>query len=310
MKELELHHFRCLVGLAEELNFGRAAARLHMSQPPLTRIVAEVERFLGARLFERTTRRVSLTPVGEVFVAEARVLLARADAALENVRAAVRRQGGRLRLAYTPLALQTVLPQILSSLREREHEVSIDLVEMPAPAQGEALRKGHVDMGFADAPYDEAESEAGTPGFTSLLIHREALAVVVPHSHPLSGRRSLRLEDLVEETIILHARHECPRDYDRIVEACRTAGFEPRVHPREAGQNCAALVAAGVGILLAPASPPSSAAPGFRRIPLENPRLCCEVWAVFPASGGTAQLDTLRQLVEGQGGLTRAEGSC
>lgn len=303
MEQLELHHFRCLVTLAEELNFGRAAARLHMSQPPLTRLVSEVERCVGARLFERTTRRVSLTPVGEVFVAEGRVLLARADAALEAVRAAARRQGGRLRLAYAPLALQTVLPQLLSSLREREHEVSIDLVELPGPAQGEALRQGHVDAGFADEPLD------GVDGFTSQVIHREALAVVLPDSHPLARKRSLRLRDLSAETFLLHARHECPGYHDRLVAACRAAGFEPRIHQREARQNCSALVAAGAGVLLTPATPSSHAAPGFRRVPLDAPALHCEVWAVLPIAGGSPHLEALRALVQARAASRTAPGA-
>lgn len=296
MTELELHHFRCLVTLAEELNFGRAAARLRMSQPPLTRIVAEVERFLGARLFERTTRRVSLTPVGEVFVSEARAVLARSEAALESVRAAARRQSGQLRLAYTPLALLTVLPQLLSRLREREHEVRIDLVELPAPLQGDALRKGHVDLAFADQPLEDAEGNlAGS--FASWLIHQEGLVAVLPDSHPLAGKRSLQLGDLAAETFLLHPREECPRYHDRLRSACQVAGFEPRIYQREACQNCAALVAVGAGVLLSPATPHPHATPGFRRVPLEAPELCCEVWAILPTASGSAHLETLRTLI-------------
>jgi DNA-binding transcriptional LysR family regulator len=303
MNQLELHHFRCLVTLAEELNFGRAAARLHMSQPPLTRIVSEVERLVGARLFERTTRRVSLTPVGEVFVAEARVLLTRADAAMESVRAAVRRQGGQIRLAYTPLALQTVLPEILSGLREREHEVSIDLAELAGPAQRAALYEGHVDAGFADEPFGAEGAEA--EGFRSLLLHREALQVVLPDHHPLAGEESVTLADLAGETFILHAQHEYPRYYARVLEACQEAGFAPKVYHRGAGQNCSALVAAGQGVLLAPANLHPLPPPGFRRIRLKPTPLPlhCEVWAILPTSPGSPYLETLREAIHARTGI-------
>ena len=309
MNQIELHHFRCLVMLAEELNFGRAASRLHLSQPPLTRIVSEVERFVGARLFERTTRRVSLTPVGEVFISEARALLARADTAMESVRAAVRRQSGQLRLAYTPLALQTVLPEILSELREQEHEVNIDLVELSGGAQWEALRGRHVDMVFADEPVisEGVEGSAeGVKGFISQRLHKESLHVVLPEHHPLAGFRSLKLVALAEETFILHARHEHPQYYDRVLGSCQEAGFVPRIYHREAQQNCPALVAAGKGILLAPANPHPVVTPGFRRIPLETTpsRLCWEVWAVLPTDPGSPYLEALRSIIR-----TRADFS-
>lgn len=297
MNLLDLTHCRYLVILAEELNFGRAAARLHISQPPLTRMVAEVERLVGARLFERTTRRVRLTPVGEVFVAEARALLLRADSALENVRAAVRRQSGQLRLAYTPLALQTVLPEILSALREQEHDVNIDLVELSGTAQQEALDSGQVDMGFANESL-EAQGMA-LEDFTSLLLHRESLQVVLPDGHPLVGTSTLRLADLAGETFILHTRDDYPRYYDRVLQACREAGFTPNIYQREARQNCSALVAAGQGILLAPAAPQPLAHPGFNRVSLEpNPLLYWEVWAILPIAAGSPYLETLRRVVQ------------
>lgn len=298
MNPLELHHFRCLVTLAEELNFGRAAARLHMSQPPLTRIVSDVERHVGARLFERTTRRVRLTPVGEVFIAEARALLLRVDAAMDSVQAAVRRQSGQLRLAYTSLALQTVLPEILSALREREHDVKIDLVELVGMAQREALSAGHVDMGFVAEPFTE-KGESGDD-FASLLLHREDLLAILPDDHPLSGKPSLKLADLAEETFILHARQEYPRYYGRFLEACENAGFTPKIHHREARQNCSALVAAGKGILLAPANHQPFSTSGFRRIPLEATPLPLywEVWAIFPRTSNSPYLETLRAVIE------------
>ncbi len=291
MNELDLHHFRCLVVLAEELNFGRAAVRLHLSQPPLTRLLMEVERVVGARLFDRTTRRVSLTAVGEVFISEARAVLARADLALENVHASVRRQSGQLRMAYTPLALQTILPRIIAGLRERDHEIRIDLVELSGAAQTEALASGHADVAFV---HEVLELE----GFISRLLHQETLQVLIPDDHPFADRDLLNLADLEQETLVLHARHEYPRYYDSILNACREAGFVPKVRHREARQNCLALVTAGQGLLLTPQTFSQTPPDGLRYVPLAGPdSLRSEVWAVLPAAPSSPSVEALRQLI-------------
>jgi DNA-binding transcriptional LysR family regulator len=298
MDELDLHQMRCVVTLGEELNFGRAAARLHMSQPPLSRTVSEVERVVGARLFERTTRRVTLTPVGEVFVVEARAVLARAELALESVRAVVRRQAGRLRIGYTWLAFNTVLPQLLARLRERDHDVSVDLVELSSEAQREALAGGHVDLGFGDEPLE-------LEGFENVRLIEQPFNVLLHAGHPLAASDRLRLDALESETLILHARHEQPGHYDQVLAACREAGFTPNVYHREARQNCIALVAAGEGVLLTPALSHPLLPAGLRCLPLEGapPELRAEVWAVLPAATASPRIAALRELIRtGAGG--------
>ena len=292
MNELDLHHLRCVIALAEELNFGRAAERLHMSQPPLSRLIAEVEQEVGARLFERTTRRVLLTPVGEGFVAEARAVLARTEQALESVRAAVRRQSGKLRIAYTWLALHTVLPQIIAQLRERDHDVTVDLVDLSGAAQQEALANRHVEMGFSDEPL-------AAEGFESVLLHTAPLDVVIPPGHRLQGADAVELLDLAEETLLLHPRHEYPRFYDHLLQACVEAGLQPKIHHREARENCAALVTAGRGLILAPALSHQTLAAGLRRLPLADtpPYLRGEVWGVLPIHSTSDRLNLLREVV-------------
>jgi DNA-binding transcriptional LysR family regulator len=282
MNEIDLHQLRCLVVLAEELNFGRAAARLHLSQPPLTRLLAEVERIIGARLFERTTRRVRLTPIGETVVGEARAVLARAELAWENIRASVRREAGQLRLAYTPLALQTVLPRIIARIRERDHDVRIDLVELPTGLQEEALRSGHVDAGFSGEPL-------ALEGFVDQLLHQESLHVIVPEGHALQRREAIDLSDLENETLILHARQEYPHYYDALRDACIASGFTPKIYHREARQSCLALVLSGQGVLIAPATPLHPSTSGLRYVALTTPEaLRSEVWSVLPAPTGEA----------------------
>ncbi|MBC7805496.1 MAG: LysR family transcriptional regulator [Akkermansiaceae bacterium] len=294
MNEIELRHLRCIVMLADERNFGRAAARLHMSQPPLTRLLSEVERIVGAKLFERTTRRVDLTTTGEVFVAEAKAVLARAETAMETVGAAVRRQSGQLRIAYTPLALQTILPQIVSRLREREHDVGVDLVQLTGEAQREALSGAHVDMAFNDEPADSS-------GFDSLLLHREALQIMVPENHRLAATGPVHFSELADETFILHARTDYPNYFERVVAACMGAGWSPKIYQREAGQNCSALVTAGRGVLLTSLNFGQDSTPGLRFLMIEDApaTLYAEVWAILPRASGSVHLESLREIVRG-----------
>ncbi|MBC8142359.1 MAG: LysR family transcriptional regulator [Armatimonadetes bacterium] len=292
MNQLELHQLRCLVMLAEELNFGRAATRLHMSQPPLTRIVAEAERIVGVRLFERTTRRVSLTPVGEVLITEARTLLTRLDSAADTVRTAIRQQAGQLRLVYTPLALQTVVPQIVSQLRQSEHVVAVDLVEMTGDAQKEQLCRGDGVMGFCDEPLTG-------DGLESVLLHREPLRILVTENHPHANNDTFAFAGLARETIILHERDEYPRYYDRVIGACKASGLAPQIHHRAPRQNCLALVTAGVGVLLIPANFLFSNIAGLRVLPISDApeSLCAEVWAVFPPDNRSPFGKILRRIV-------------
>lgn len=292
INQIELSDLRAVVMLAEELNFGRAAERLSMSQPPLTRLVADVEKGVGARLFERTTRRVALTPVGEVFVAEARATLARMDDAMQAVSAAARRQTGHLRLAYTPLALQTVLPRLLAALRERDHDASIDLLELFGQAQTEALSSGRIDLAFADGPPAGAE-------FGSLCLYREPLDLLVPEGHPLAGRASVTLEDLGETPLILHSRSDYPDYYDRILAASAALPVPLTLRERRPGENCLALVIGGAGVLLTPGSMGGVPAPGLRCLPVQTSvPLLAEVWAVWSLSALSAPVKALIALVQ------------
>ena len=290
INEIDLRHLRGVVALAEELNFGRAAERLHLSQPPLTRLVAEVEKALGAALFARTTRRVSLTPVGEVFAAEARAVLARADDALRTVAEAAARQAGVLRLAYTPLALQTCLPPLLAALRTHDHEARVDLVELPGAAQQEALDAGRVDLVFSDGPLGGE--------YISVRLHREPLCLLVPQEHPLAAQVSASLGDLGGTPLILHARSDYPGYYDRVLAACASVSPMPCIVERQLGQNCLALAVGGGGVLLTPSGGHWAAGQGLRLVPLDPPLpFEAEVWAVWREGAASPRVSALRALI-------------
>ncbi len=289
INEIELGHLRAVVALAEELNFGRAAMRLTMSQPPLTRLIIAVEHAVGAKLFARTTRRVSLTAAGGVFVAEARAVLARMEEALEATAAAIDRERGSLRLAYTPLALQTVLPPLLALLRERDHDVRIDLVQWAGAVPPDMFTRGRIDLAFADAPM---------PGLESRRLHRETLSLIVPDRHPLASRSAVSLEDISRETLIVHPRPECPDYHDRLHAAYAAAGLTPNLREREPGQNCIALVLSGAGLLLSPMHPERFQVAGLHSITVETDApLYAEVWAVWPKTPVSARVQALIEII-------------
>ncbi len=207
---------------------------------------------------------------------------------------AAQRQAGQLRLAYTALALQTVLPRLLAAFREQEHDARIDLAGLPGEAQQEALAAGRVDMAFADEPLQRV-------GYENLLLHREPLSLVVPEAHPLATRASILLQEIGGDPLILHPRHEYPAYYDRIMAACEASGITPNIRQREAGQNCMALVVGGAGLLLTPTSFHHFQAPGLRCIGIETPLpLSAEVWAVWPREHASARTGALVRVVQTQ----------
>src|SRR5688572_19788772 len=145
---VELRLWRQFVTLAEELHFGRAAARLHMTQPPLTQAIANMEQQLGVRLFDRTKRSVRLTEAGAVLVPEARALLARASGLTAQAREAAHGSAGRLRLAFVSTVGFTLLPQWVRAFRNDHPQVRLELTEATGDLQLQALERGDIDAGF------------------------------------------------------------------------------------------------------------------------------------------------------------------
>src|SRR5918998_2446596 len=156
---MELRHLRYFVAVAEELNFGRAAARLHIAQPPLSRQIRDLEREVGAPLFERVPRGVELTPAGKAFLPEARLTLAQAERAQRTAERAARGETGRLRVGFVEAATYSgILPDVLGFFRMHLPNIGLSLFELTSPQQDEALREGRIDLGLLHlAPVDAAQ---------------------------------------------------------------------------------------------------------------------------------------------------------
>jgi DNA-binding transcriptional LysR family regulator len=244
---VELRHLRYFVAVAEELHFSRAAARVRIAQPALSQQIRRLEQELGAALFNRTKRHVELTPAGRALLEEGRRVLAQAERAVRTAQRAARGEIGPLAIGFVPSADLDILPRVLRVWHATFPDVEIALHSLLPAAQVEALRDGRIHIGFVRLPIEET-------GLVVERIQREPLLTVLPHEHPLARAERVRLADLARETMILFPRDIAPGYYDIFVGACRRAGFTPRIlHPGSMQTNLA-LVAAGLGVSLMPAS--------------------------------------------------------
>lgn len=247
---IELRLWRQFVAVAEELHFGHAALRLHMTQPPLTQAIAQLEKLMGARLFDRTKRSVALTPAGAALLPEARDLLARAQALPAQARAAAGGEVGRLRLAFVSTVGYDLLPQWVRAFRERYPAVQLELIEATGDVQLQLLERGEIDAGFMlHSPGFEP------PGLTRLLIASEPLVVAMPEAHPLSATARVTLEKLLAEPLIIFPRRIVPSLFDAIFSMYHAVERSPQIAQEAIQmQTIVNLVSAGLGIAWVPAS--------------------------------------------------------
>jgi DNA-binding transcriptional LysR family regulator len=244
---MDLRSLRCFVAVAEELHFGRAARRLHLSQPPLSQTIHALETRLGVLLFERTRRRVALTHAGTVLLEHARTLLRNAEQAAIAAQRASRGEVGRLSVGFILAATHHLLPETLRQFRERMPEVELSLREMPIREQLDALEEGVIDVGFLRPPVD-------TDIIAAQTLVREPFLVAIPHGHELLRRRSLALAQLAQVPFVLFTPGRSPL-YTQIISACAAAGFTPNVVQDAAHiVTVLGLVRAGLGVALVPRS--------------------------------------------------------
>ncbi|MGF1646723.1 MAG: LysR family transcriptional regulator [Kineosporiaceae bacterium] len=239
---------RAAVTLADELHFGRAAQRLHVAQPSLTRQIRRLEARVGALLFERTTRRVALTEAGDAYVGAARDALARAAAAEADARAVARGERGRLRLAYPGSAVNRVVPGALVRFGATDPAVRLELTEL---FDDDALTAAVVD-GLVDASFTRLPARSA-----GLVVHdlgREPLAAVLPTGHrlapdPGSPVAEVEVGELADERLLLWPRAVSPASHDELAGVFAAAGVPMRVAQEvPTAQTLLALVAAGLGV--------------------------------------------------------------
>jgi len=262
--QIEIRQLRYFTAVAEELHFGRAAARLGIAQPPLSQQIQRLERQLGCRLLDRTSRRVQLTPAGDALLVEARRVLAAASAAVEAVRRAGRGESGDLRVAFAATVMFLALPRIIRGFRDRYPLVHLDLREMPTGPQLASLHSGEIDIGFVREPEPD-------PALEIVTVMREPLRIAVNRSHPLAARPTLAVRDLAHEPFVLFPEELAPGLHAQVIALCRAAGFTPNVveESREL-YTSVSLVEAGLGVSILPASVEKLGWTGVRYRPIPS----------------------------------------
>ena len=242
---MELRQAHAFVTIVDEGHVGRAAQRLHVTQPTLSRQVAALERSLGVPLFDRSRRSLSLTPAGEAFASGARDLVRRADEVVATARRAHRGELGVLRIGFVQSATFEALPGLLGPFRTAWPSVRIEVTAMTTLRQLAALADDALDVGLLRPP------SVREPWLASRTLSHDPLLVALPGGHRLASRARVSLAELAEEPFVLYGRDSGPAVHDRIVGFCRDAGFSPRVVQEAVDvQTIVALVAAGLGVSL------------------------------------------------------------
>ena len=244
-----LARLSCFIAVAEELHFGRAAERLHMTQPPLSRQIQQLENELGVQLVDRTTRSVTLTPAGVAFLPDARRILQLAEGAALNVKRVPAGDLGTVVVGFTAASAHAVLPRLLDKAREQLPDVKLELREMVSAAQIEGLMTGELDLGMARPPVKR-------PGIVSRPLLHEQLIAALPVAHPLVDiTRQLTVNDLDGEDVIMYSPVQARYFNELLVSTFTIAGATPRyVQYVTQVHTMLVLVRSGVGIALVPAS--------------------------------------------------------
>jgi DNA-binding transcriptional LysR family regulator len=270
----DLRQMRYFTAVAERGSFTRAAEDLHVAQQAVSQGVKALEQTLGVTLLDRSSRRVTLTSEGAVFLADCRRVLAGADRAARRVQAAARGEAGTLRLVYTLVSAYDTVPVLLARLAKDYPLLKIDAREVFGSDVPTLLRDGDSDLALAPLT-------AYADDLRQRTVRREVVQVAVGEQHRLAGSEQVELASLSGETLELWPREMSPGYFDAIVAACRTAGFEPTVDEHGAGSTVWSYIAQGRGVGLVVGSSIEQLPRAIRLIDLAPPRPMLTVNAVW-----------------------------
>jgi DNA-binding transcriptional LysR family regulator len=280
MNTPDLRQLRHFVAVAERLHFGRAAVALHISQPPLSRSIRDLEARLGVTLLARTRRKVELTPEGARFLEDARRLLAQFEHAVLEVGRMAAGHGGQLRLGFVSLADFGVLPALLKAYKSARPGVALALREMLSPDQAAALTAGELDFGLLLPPVLPPASGAD---LEHVVVQRERFVAALPSRHRLARARGpLAVRELAHEAFVMAPREIAPGLHDIVAALTARAGFAPRVAQEAIQmQTVVSLVSSGLGVALVPASVANLGRRGvaYREIADAHPKL--DLWLAW-----------------------------
>jgi len=297
---MELRQLQCFLAVAEELNFSRAAVRLHMTQPPLSRQIAQLERHLAVRLFERSPHGVALTVAGQALLPEVRQVLAAVAALPELGRRADQGQVGRIRIGFVGSTIYTSIPALLGQYRRQYPQVSLDLQQLTVARQTDLLLGGGIDVGIIRQAVSHAR-------LATRCIGREAFVAALPLDHRLAARPQVPLKALAGEPLVAFSRQEAPAIYEQMRRMCERAGFAPRIvqeaHPMS---TVVGLVGAGAGVAIVPQSMQSLAFQNVAYRPLRGTRELSEFFVAWRRDDPSPTVKNFLAVVRAQEGRLAA----
>lgn len=259
---MNLRRLRYFLAVADELHFGRAAARLGIAQPPLSRQIKALEDQLEASLFDRSRSQISLTTAGEILQEKARDILDRVGAAEEATRRAGAGAIGSLSIGFVSSATYSLLPDVVHAFRAANADVELTLVPMNNAGQRDGLIQRRLDIGIARPRIHDEE-------LRHEMIWKEKLVVALPATDPLTAKDELTIADLADRDFVLYPDKPRPSFADHVVAICRTGGIEPRIAQLVYDyQTAAGLVSVGVGVSLVPESTATGERKGLACRPL------------------------------------------
>jgi DNA-binding transcriptional LysR family regulator len=294
---VELRHLRTFVAVAQRRSFTRAADDLLIAQQAVSQQIKTLERALGVTLLRRTPRRVELTPEGELFLGDCRRVIAAVDRAVTRVGAAARGEVGTLRLAYTLTTAWDTIPALLARMATLHPNVRLEAREVYGADIAQLLIDERYDVALAPAT-------SHPKGFRSRVLRREPLRVALSKSDPLAGRRHVVLTALSDRLFEVWPRDMAPGFYDTVVGTCRTAGFDPKLDERAAGNTVWGNLARGRGVALINASIAEQLPSGITLVDLAQPTATLD----YEATWYRDDLPVIQRLLEVGAVLARERG--
>lgn len=245
---MELRHLRYFHVVAETLSFSRAAERLHIAQPPLSRQIRQLEEMLGVELIDRESRPIALTVAGKFYYEQTLQVMSRLREIEEGTRRLVRKQKIWFAIGFVPSVMCGVLPELIRQFRAAMPEVETGFTELLSIEQADALKLRRIDVGFGRLPIDDPEIECVT-------LLREPLLAALRSDHPLAGRATVSLDELADEALVVYPARPRPGYADQVLDIFARRGLRPSsVSEANEIQTALGLVAAGIGVALVPAS--------------------------------------------------------
>lgn len=292
----DLNQLRCFVAVAEELHFGRAAKRLNMTQPPLSRHIQVLERILDVTLLERTSRSVRLTPTGRSFLPEAQRLLRMAEQAAQLAKRVEAGRAGSLKIAFTAASSYSFVPALVDLAMSALPDVHLSLSEMVTRDQVEALLSGQADLGLMRPPVARAELDC-------LRVASERLMAAIPLGHPLAAADQVALSDFEGQPFVMYTTHDARYFHDTLVALFAQAKVLPRyVQHLSQIHSILALVKAGLGCAIVPESAANLHYDGVVLKPLRlNAPVAVELYLVWRRDHDNPAIDRVLSLVSERG---------